>query len=97
MRAMVQREYGASSVLHVEDVADPALRDTDVLVQVHATSVNPVDTKVRARATVPREFPLILGYDVSGTVLRCGSRVTQWRPGDEIQLRRLKAQLVVSV
>ena len=84
MRAMVQREYGAPAVLHLEDVPEPALRDTDVLVQVHATSVNPVDTKVRAKASVPREFPLILGYDVSGTVLRCGPAVTQWKPGDEI-------------
>jgi NADPH2:quinone reductase len=84
MRAMVLRAHGAPDVLHLEDCPEPALRDTDVLVQVHATSVNPVDTKVRAKATVPREYPVILGYDVSGTVVRRGSRVTQWQPGDEI-------------
>jgi NADPH2:quinone reductase len=84
MRAMVQREHGAPEVLHEEDLPEPVLRDTDVLLEVHATSVNPVDTKVRARATVPREWPLVLGYDVSGTVVRCGPRVTQWKPGDEI-------------
>ena len=84
MRAMVQREHGAPDVLHLEDLPEPVLRDTDVLVEVHATSVNPVDTKVRARATVPREWPLLLGYDVSGVVVRCGPRVTQWKPGDEI-------------
>jgi len=81
---MVQREHGAPDVLHLEDLPEPSLRDTDVLVEVHATSVNPVDTKVRARATVPREWPLLLGYDVSGVVVRCGSRATQWKPGDEI-------------
>jgi len=81
---MVQREHGAADVLHFEDCPEPVLRETDVLVAVHATSVNPVDTKVRARATVPREWPLILGYDVSGTVVRCGARATQWKPGDEI-------------
>ena len=84
MRAMVQREHGAPDVLHLEDLPEPSLRDTDVLVEVHATSVNPVDTKVRARATVPREWPLLLGYDVSGVVVRCGPRATQWKPGDEI-------------
>jgi NADPH2:quinone reductase len=84
MRAMVLREHGAPDVLRLEDVPEPVLRDTDVLVEVHATSVNPVDTKVRARATVPREWPLLLGYDVSGTVVRCGPRATQWKPGDEI-------------
>jgi NADPH2:quinone reductase len=84
MRAMVLREHGAPDVLHLEECPEPVLRDTDVLVSVHATSVNPVDTKVRGKATVPREYPLILGYDVSGTVVRCGPRATQWQPGDEI-------------
>jgi NADPH:quinone reductase-like Zn-dependent oxidoreductase len=81
MRAMVQREHGPPDVLHFEDLAEPVLRDTDVLLEVHATSVNPVDTKVRARAGAPREWPLVLGYDVCGCVVRCGSRVTQWKVG----------------
>ena len=63
---------------------EPSLRDDDVLVEVHASSVNPVDTKLRARASLPREYPLTLGYDVSGKVVRCGARATQWKPGDEI-------------
>jgi NADPH:quinone reductase len=84
MRAMVLREHGAPEVLHLEDLPEPSLRDGDVLVEVHASSVNPVDTKVRARASVPREFPLTLGYDVSGKVVRCGARATQWKPGDEV-------------
>src|SRR6185436_14638409 len=84
MRAMAQREYGGPEVLRLEELPEPVLRDTDILVRVHATSVNPVDTKVRARASVPREFPVILGYDVSGTVLRCGAQATQWQPGDDI-------------
>lgn len=84
MRAMVLREHGAPDVLHFEDCPEPVLRDTDVLVQVHASSVNPVDVKVRAKASVPREYPVILGFDVSGTVVRCGKAATQWTPGDEI-------------
>jgi NADPH2:quinone reductase len=84
MRAMVLREHGAPDVLHPEDLPEPELRDTDVLVEVHASSVNPVDTKVRARASVAREYPLTLGYDLSGTVIRCGPRATQWQQGDEI-------------
>jgi len=84
MRAMAQREYGGPEVLRLEELPEPVLRDTDILVAVHATSVNPVDTKVRARATVPRDFPLVLGYDVSGIVVRCGAGVKQWKPGDEI-------------
>lgn len=83
MRAMVIREHGSPDVLKLEERPVPELRDTDVLVEVHATSVNPVDTKVRQRSS-GREYPITLGYDVSGVVLQCGARVTQWKAGDEI-------------
>ena len=83
MRAMVIREHGGPDVLRLEERPEPEVRETDVLVEVHATSVNPVDTKVRARSG-GREFPIVLGFDVSGVVVRCGTRVTQWKPGDEI-------------
>jgi NADPH2:quinone reductase len=83
MRAMLIREHGAPGVLKLEEFPEPQLRETDVLVEVHASSVNPVDTKVRQRSG-GREFPIVLGYDVSGVVVRCGARVTQWQPGDEI-------------
>jgi NADPH2:quinone reductase len=84
MRAIVMHSFGGPEVLTLEERPEPQLRDTDVLVAVHASSVNPVDTKVRANASAARKLPLILGYDVSGVVIRCGARVTQWRPGDEI-------------
>jgi NADPH:quinone reductase len=84
MRAMVIHSFGGPDVLQLEERPEPVLRDTDVLVEVHAASVNPVDTKVRQSTSVPRPLPLILGYDVSGVVVRCGARATQWKPGDEI-------------
>jgi NADPH2:quinone reductase len=80
---MVIREHGAPDVLKLEERPEPELRETDVLVEVHATSVNPTDTKTRLRGS-GREFPLLLGFDVSGIVVRCGPRATQWKPGDEI-------------
>ena len=83
MRAMVIREHGAPKVLQLEERPLPELRDTDVLVEVHASSVNPVDTKVRQRSGT-RELPITLGYDVSGVVVRCGPRASQWKAGDEI-------------
>jgi NADPH2:quinone reductase len=83
MRAIVVREHGSPDVLKLEERPLPELRDTDVLVEVHATSVNPVDTKVRQRSS-GREYPITLGYDVSGVVVKCGARATQWQPGDEI-------------
>jgi NADPH:quinone reductase len=83
MRAIVIREPGGPHVLLPEDRPEPELRDTDVLVEVHATSVNPVDTKARQRPG-NRAFPVIVGYDVSGVIVKCGPRVSGWQPGDEI-------------
>src|SRR6185369_12201266 len=83
MRAMVIREHGGPDVLRQEEIPTPELRETDVLVEVHATSVNPVDTKVRQRSG-GREFPITLGYDVSGVVVNCGPLAKMWQPGDEI-------------
>jgi NADPH2:quinone reductase len=80
---MVIREHGGPDVLRLEDVPTPESRETDVLVEVHATSVNPVDTKVRQRSG-NRPFPLTLGYDVSGVIVSCGPRARMWQPGDEI-------------
>jgi NADPH2:quinone reductase len=84
MRAVVIHEYGGLDVLQLENRPEPAVRDTDILVEVHATSVNPVDTKARQNSSVQRTLPLILGYDVSAVVVRCGARVTQWKPGDAV-------------
>ncbi len=84
MRAMVIHEFGGPEVLRLEERPRPVLRDTDILVEVHASSVNPVDTKVRQNTSAQRNVPLILGYDVSGIVVECGSQVKQWKPGDEV-------------
>src|SRR5690606_13915432 len=84
MRAIVIHENGGPEVLQHAELPEPTLRDTDILVKVHATSVNPVDTKVRQRSGTNRSFPLVLGYDVSGVVVRCGARATHWKAGDEV-------------
>jgi NADPH:quinone reductase len=84
MRAVTIHEYGGPEVLTLEDCPEPEVRDTDILVAVHASSVNPVDTKVRQTRSSLRTLPVILGFDVSGVVVRCGVRVTQWKPGDEV-------------
>lgn len=72
MRAAVMHETGGPEVLRVEDAPDPELGEGEVLVRVHAASVNPIDYKSRSGA---REVPLpaILGSDVSGVVERSDS------------------------
>ncbi|KMO76151.1 zinc-binding alcohol dehydrogenase family protein [Mycolicibacterium obuense] len=64
-------------------VAVPSLRPRDVLVRVHAVSVNPVDVKQRS-ALEPSDEPKILGYDAAGVVEAVGSQVTTLSVGDEV-------------
>ena len=64
------------------DTPSPAGRD--LLVEVRAVAVNPVDTKVRARAEVPAGQTRILGWDAAGVVAATGPDVTLFKPGDEV-------------
>lgn len=56
----------------------------DLLVRVQAVSVNPIDTKLRARQHLKKEVPIVLGYDASGMVEAIGEKVTQFQVGDAI-------------
>jgi NADPH:quinone reductase-like Zn-dependent oxidoreductase len=87
MKAIRFHTYGAPEVLVYEDAPKPEPGAGEVLVKVHATSINPIDWKIRAgqmRAFREVPFPFILGWDVSGVVESVGAGVTQWNPGDEV-------------
>lgn len=83
MRAVVIHQVGAPEVLQMGELPQPVPGPHDLLVEVHATSVNPVDTKIRLGIR-PRELPLVLGYDLSGVVVACGARVQGWQMGDTV-------------
>jgi len=85
MQAMVMTDYGGPEVLEARDVAEPEAGPRDLLIEVHAAAVNPVDTKIR-RGMIPldRDFPIILGFDVSGVVRGVGAEVEQFKKGDEV-------------
>ena len=84
MRAIVLREHGGPEVLRSEELPRPTPGRHQLLVQVHATSVNPVDAKVRRGGGAPRAFPLVLGFDASGIVTACGPEVDGWNEGDTV-------------
>jgi zinc-binding alcohol dehydrogenase family protein len=71
------------ALLDVE-LPDPTPGPRDLLVDVHAVSVNPVDTKLRARAAPPAGTPRILGFDAAGVVRAVGANVGGYRPGDRV-------------
>jgi NADPH:quinone reductase-like Zn-dependent oxidoreductase len=90
MRAFVIDRYGSGARLRAGDMPDPEMRDEDVLVEVHAAGVNLLDSKIRSgefKLILPYRPPLILGHDVAGVVVRVGSRVRRFRPGDDVYAR----------
>lgn len=87
MRAARIHRYGAPEVLVVDEVPEPKPGPRDLLVEVHASSVNPVDIKIRSggqRALIHYRLPWTLGLDFSGRVLEVGSAVTRFSVGDEV-------------
>lgn len=88
MRAVRIYEYGGPEVLrYEEDAPEPAIGPDTVLIGVVATSVNPIDWKIRSGARqkdFPLALPAILGRDVSGVVLAVGSAVRDVAPGDAV-------------
>jgi NADPH:quinone reductase-like Zn-dependent oxidoreductase len=90
MKAARIHAYGDASQIVIEDAPMPTLADDDVLIRVVATSVNPVDWKIRKgylKSMIPYQMPLIMGWDVSGVVEKTGPAVTRFKPGDAVYSR----------
>jgi NADPH:quinone reductase-like Zn-dependent oxidoreductase len=90
MKAIVIREFGGPEVLHMEDVPKPKPAADEVLIKVYASGINPVDWKIRKglrKERFPTNFPLILGWDVSGVVEEAGNAVQHLKKGDEVYSR----------
>lgn len=87
MKAFVVDRYKSKDAVRLGEMPEPEVRDDDVLVQVHAASLNRLDSKIRDgefKLILPYRLPLILGNDVAGLVVRVGSKVRRFKPGDEI-------------
>ncbi len=87
MKAALIKQYGGPEVLELADVSSPKPKEDEVVIQVAATSVNPIDWLVRdgaAKSFVKVKFPVILGCELAGKILEVGSRVTRFSAGDEV-------------
>ncbi len=86
MKAQIIQSFGDPSVFQFKEISKPELIPGHVLIQVKASSVNPIDTKVRAGAVpaVAPEFPAVLHGDVAGLVSAVGEGVTEFKVGDEV-------------
>ena len=92
MKAVVYRCYGSADVLRVEEIAKPQPHDNEILIKVHAASLNPLDWHymhgtpyiVRLDAGIGKPKDIRLGVDYSGTVEAIGKDVTRFKPGDAV-------------
>ncbi|HJU39023.1 MAG TPA: NADP-dependent oxidoreductase [Tahibacter sp.] len=96
MKAFAFDRYGSASPVRPTDVPTPELRDDDVLVEIHAAGVNPLDAKIKAgefKLILPYRLPLVLGNEFAGVVVRTGSRVQRFKPGDAVFARPAKQRI----
>lgn len=87
MKAIRIHEFGGPDVLSIDEIDVPQPGKDEVLIRVHATSVNPVDWKIREgqrKERFPSSLPLTLGWDVSGVIEEVGEKAGNFRKGDEV-------------
>ena len=82
MKAFVVEKYKKKGALVLINMPEPDLQDNDVLIRIHATAVNLLDSKVRDgefKLLLPYRPPFVLGHDVAGTVVKTGPKVRQFK------------------
>src|SRR5438477_6856264 len=87
MKAFVLKRYGGLDQIAFADISRPALKPDEILVQVHAAGLNPIDYMIPKGTFKPMlrfELPATLGSDLAGVVVEVGSRVTRFKPGDAV-------------
>ena len=87
MKALVFKRYGGPDQVMLADIPRPVPKPDEILVQVHAAGLNPVDNKIREGKMKPLlrfQLPATLGSDLAGVVLEAGRDVTRFKPGDAV-------------
>jgi NADPH:quinone reductase-like Zn-dependent oxidoreductase len=90
VKAFIIDRYGKKDPMRFGETPEPELRDDEVLIEVHAAGLNLLDSKIKSgefKLILPYRMPLVLGHDVAGVVTRIGSRVRQFKVGDEVYSR----------
>jgi NADPH:quinone reductase-like Zn-dependent oxidoreductase len=84
MKALLLHDKGQWKEMKVEEIQTPKPRKGEILVEVHAVGLNPVDYKTATGGNPNWSYPHILGLDVAGVVAETGEGVTQWEKGDRV-------------
>src|SRR5213593_1578836 len=87
MKALILKRYGGADQIEFADIPRPAIKPDEILVQVHAAGLNPIDYMIPKGTFKPMlkfQLPATLGSDLAGIVLEVGNRVTRFKPGDTV-------------
>ncbi|MCX5581722.1 NADP-dependent oxidoreductase [Kaistia terrae] len=96
MKAFILDRYGKKQALRLGDMPEPALGPDDVLVEVEASGLNLLDSKIRDGAfkpILPYKAPLVLGHDLAGNVVKVGAKVRRFKLGDAVYARPRDGQI----
>src|SRR5664279_2669230 len=87
MKAVRINQFGGPEVLKMVDMDIPAYGDSELLIKVYASSINPMDRMIfegAFKGSIPTAFPFTMGWDLSGVVENLGSKVRGFKIGDEV-------------
>ena len=90
MKAFIIDRYGRNEKLHLQEIAEPVVKENEVLVQVFSSGVNLLDSKIKNgdfKIFLRYKMPLVLGHDVAGVITKTGSKVSRFKVGDEVYAR----------
>lgn len=90
MKAFVINKYSKSESLQLTDMPVPEVKENDVLIEIHASGLNLLDSKIKTgefKLILPYKLPLILGHDVAGVITKVGAKVSKFKVGDEVYSR----------
>lgn len=90
MKAFQISKYGKRGTICLAEVPVPTVADNEVLVEIHAAALNPLDSKIKNgdfKLILPYKLPLILGHDMAGVVKEVGRNVSAFKVGDEVYAR----------
>lgn len=90
MKAFIINKYSKNGSLQLAEMPIPQVNDNDVLIDIYATGVNLLDSKIKTgefKLILPYKLPLILGHDVAGVITKVGKSVKKFKVGDEVYAR----------
>lgn len=90
MKAYIVKRYGKNEKLQISEVPEPTINENEVLIEIHATAINLLDTLIKNgdfKLFLPYKTPFVNGHDLAGVVIKVGSKVTKFKVGDEVYAR----------